>query len=101
MTDSADAGPSEEERMLRAVRSTLAKVIRDTATPPHMRHPLSPETIEELRLCLALISARERELAAAAGRARNERPRYADEPAKPTAAVVRFHKPGKDAPPDG
>ena len=78
-----------EERILRAVKMTLAGVIRDTATPPGMRHPLSEATIEDLRQCLALISARERELAQAAGNAQEARPRYADEPAK--ESVVRLH----------
>jgi hypothetical protein len=44
-----------------------------------MKHPLSPDTIEDVRQCLALISAREKELADAAGRG-GERPYYADEP---------------------
>ena len=69
-----------EERILEAVKMTLTRVIRDTATPPGMRHPLSDETIADLRQCLALISARERELAEAAGRAPSGRPRYADDP---------------------
>jgi len=80
---------SVEERILRAVKMTLAAVIKDTATPPGMRHPLSDATIEDLRQCLALISARERELAAAAGRAKEARPRYVDEPSK--ESVVRLH----------
>ena len=80
-----------EERILKAVKMTLANVVRDTATPAGMRHPLSPETIEDLRQCLALISAREREIAEAAGRSLAGRPRYAEEPpAGPQ--VVRFHK---------
>jgi hypothetical protein len=70
---------SMEERILRAVKLTLANVIRDTATPRGMRHPLSDATIEDLRQCLALISARERELAQAAGRDASARPRYADD----------------------
>jgi hypothetical protein len=70
---------SMEERILRAVKRTLANVVRDTATPHGMRHPLSDATIEDLRQCLALISARERELAQAAGRDATARPRYADE----------------------
>jgi len=86
---------STEERILQAVKMTLAAVIRDTATPPGMRHPLSDATIEDLRQCLALISARERELAEAAGRSPMERPRYADEPSA-GPQVVRFHK---DKPP--
>lgn len=80
---------SKEERILRAMKLTLAGVIRDTATPQGMRHPLSDATIEDLRQCLALISARERELAEAAGRAQAARPRYADEP--PKESVVRLH----------
>jgi hypothetical protein len=54
---------SMEERILRAVKRTLANVVRDTATPHGMRHPLSDATIEDVRQCFALISARERELA--------------------------------------
>jgi hypothetical protein len=70
---------SKEERILRAMKLTLAGVIRDTATPQGMRHPLTDATIEDLRQCLALISARERELAQAAGRDTSARPRYADD----------------------
>ena len=69
------AASAKEREILRVMRRVLAAVIRDT-TPPRreMRHPLSPETIEEVRLCLALIAARERELADAAGLPRG-RPR--------------------------
>jgi hypothetical protein len=81
---------STEERILQAVRMTLASVIKDTATPPGMRHPLSDATIEDLRQCLALISARERELAQAAGRAQEARPRYVDEPS--AQPVIRIHR---------
>ena len=50
-----------EARILQAVKMTLAAVIKDTATPHGMRHPLSDSTIEDLRQCLALISARLRQ----------------------------------------
>jgi hypothetical protein len=70
---------SMEERILQAVKMTLAGVIRDTATPPGMRHPLSDQTIADLRQCLALISARERELAQAAGRPMDARPKVGGE----------------------
>ena len=80
-----------EQRILRAVKLTLANVIKDTATPHGMRHPLSDGTIQDLRQCLALISARERELAQAAGKAVGAKPRYADEPAR-GETVVHFHK---------
>lgn len=91
----SDSKLSTEERILRAVKLTLAGVIRDTATPHGMRHPLSDATIEDLRQCLALISARERELAQAAGRDPSARPRYADEPAGAKQAIKLVRKPGK------
>lgn len=84
-----------EERILQAVKHTLAGVIRDTATPHGMRHPLSDATIEDLRQCLALISARERELAQAAGRDSSARPRTADAPAG-THKVVRLVRKPED-----
>ena len=80
-----------EERILQAVKLTLAGVIRDTATPHGMRHPLSDATIADLRQCLALISARERELAQAAGKTQEARPRYADEPGR-ADQVIDFYK---------
>ena len=88
---SGDSEAAMETRILQAVKLTLANVIKDTATPHGMRHPLSDGTIQDLRQCLALISARERELAQAAGKAAADRPRYADEPARGDT-VVRFHK---------
>ena len=93
----SDPQLSMEERILQAVKLTLAGVVRDTATPHGMRHPLSDATIQDLRQCLALISARERELAQAAGRPVGARPRYADEPGREDA-VIRFHKkpPGEE-----
>lgn len=80
-----------EERILQAVKLTLAGVVKDTATPHGMRHPLSDATIQDLRQCLALISAREHELAQAAGRPVGAQPRYADEPGQ-GETVIRFHK---------
>jgi hypothetical protein len=91
MSNSGNPELSMEARILQAVKLTLANVIKDTATPHGMRHPLSDGTIEDLRQCLALISARERELAQAAGRATGGKPRYADEPAR-GETVVHFHK---------
>jgi hypothetical protein len=70
---------SQEQHIMIAMRKTLAAIIRDVTPPPGMKHPLSPDTIEDVRQCLALISAREKELADAAGRG-GERPYYADEP---------------------
>ena len=95
----SEQAPSVEERILQAVKLTLAGVIRDTATPPGMRHPLSDATIEDLRQCLALISARERELAEAAGRSAQARPRVGGEdPGAPR--VVRLHRTRGDPDPE-
>jgi len=91
MSAMSDPELSMEERILQAVKLTLAGVIRDTATPHGMRHPLSDATIQDLRQCLALISARERELAQAAGRPAGARPRYADEPGR-KETPIRFHR---------
>ena len=89
---------SKEQRILQATKLTLAGVIKDTATPHGMRHPLSEGTIEDLRQCLALISARERELAEAAGNLQSSRPHYVDESAPQKQAVVRFLNSGKPKP---
>jgi len=87
----AETEISMESRILQAVKLTLAGVIRDTATPHGMRHPLSDATIQDLRQCLALISARERELTLASGQPAGERPRFSDEPGRGDG-VIRFHK---------
>ncbi len=68
-----------EQHILIAMRKTLTAIIRDVTPPPGMRHPLSEATIEDIRQCLMLIAAREKELADAQGRG-GERPYYADEP---------------------
>jgi hypothetical protein len=78
---------SKEERLLRAVKFTLTSVIKDTATTPGLKHPLSDKTIEDLRHCLVLISERERELLADRGEAMAMRPRFVDEPTPGHAEV--------------
>jgi hypothetical protein len=88
----SDSEASMEARILQAVKLTLANVIKDTATPHGMRHPLSDGTIQDLRQCLALIGARERELAQAAGKAAGGKPRYADEPAREETVLHFFRK---------
>lgn len=70
---------TKEQQILIAMRKTLAAIIKDVTPPPGMRHPLSEQTITDVRQCLALISAREKEVADAQGRS-GERPYYADEP---------------------
>ena len=81
---------SKEREILMVMRKLLAQIIKDTTPPSRaMKHPLAPGTIEDVRQCLGLISARERELADAAGLAQ-ERPYFVDE--KPAAEVVSINK---------
>ena len=69
-----------EERVLRMVKHVLTSVAKDTATEPGLRHPLSNQTINEIRECLMLITAREQELAKEYSRDTSARPRFTDEP---------------------
>jgi hypothetical protein len=85
--------PSPEERILRMVKRVLTDIAKDTSTPPGMKHPLSEPTVQGIRDCLALIAARERELAEAAGRTSRARPEFVDEPKK--SHVVTLHRPKK------
>ena len=68
-----------EQQILIAMRKTLAAIIKDVTPPPGMRDPLSEGTIEDVRQCLALIAAREKDLADVQGRG-GERPYYTDQP---------------------
>ena len=83
---------TKEERILRVMKRVLTDVAKDTYTRPGYRHPLSEATVEGIRKCLALISARETELNAAAGRSMDARPRFVDEP--PSSVVVQLDVPG-------
>ena len=80
---------NRERDLLVVMRKVLANIIKDT-TPAHrdLKHPLSDNTIEDIRTCLGLISNRERELADIAG-IDKEVPYYADE--KKSAEVVSIN----------
>ena len=84
---------SKEQQILRAMRKTLTSIVRDVAPRDGVPSPFSPDTVENIRMCLGLISARGAELAEALGLARGGRPGYADEPA--TTQAMRFVPPGK------
>ena len=87
---------SKEREIMMVMRKVLGQIIKDT-TPEHksMRHPLSERTIQDIRNCLGLISARERELADQAGMA-TEKPYFTDE--KQTATVVPISSIGRKDP---
>ena len=71
---------TKEERILQMMKRVLTDVAKDTAPHPGLRHPLSAGTVQGIRECLALISAREQELAREHGRSMRARPRFIDEP---------------------
>ncbi len=79
---------SQESRILRAMKQVLTGVIKDTSTPPGHRHPLSEKTIEDIRQCLVLITARERELAEATGQDQGGRPYFTDDPQAPKVIPI-------------
>lgn len=91
MDDKAELG--KEREIMRAMRKTLTSVVRDCAPRDGVPSPLKPDTVENIRMCLGLIAAREAELAEALGLARNERPRYVDDP--PTSQCLSFVPPDK------
>jgi hypothetical protein len=68
-----------EKRIMVMMRQVLSAVARDTVPPPGMKHPLSDSTIEGIRDCLGLISARERELNIDLDQENLKRPRYIDD----------------------
>lgn len=76
----ANSELSKEERILRMVKKVLTDVAKDTMTPPGLKHPLSDQTIESIRDCLALITTREQELQQEAGRESTAKPHFIDEP---------------------
>ncbi len=84
---------TKEERILRVMKRVLTDVAKDTYTRPGHRHPLSDETVSGIRNCLTLITARETELNAAAGRPMNARPRFVDEPQSSVVVPLSFPDP--------
>ena len=102
MSDEASGSlrDNKEFQVLQAMRTTLTGVIKDTATTPGLKHPLSERTIENIRQCLVLITARERELAQEAGVSMNQRPRFTDDPqgatVVPINSITRGNKPKGD-----
>lgn len=87
---------NKEYRILRAMKIVLTGVIRDTTVPRGHKHPLSDNTIEDIRQCLGLISAREQELLTEAGENADMIPRFVDEPQATT--VVPISKIGRNKP---
>lgn len=88
---------SKEFQILKALKLVLTDVVKDTATQPGLKHPLSDRTIDGIRRCLKLISARERELIEDAGKTMDMRPYYADDPKKSVVVpITRITRNKKD-----
>lgn len=79
-----------ELRVIRAMKTTLMSVIKDTTSQPGQKHPLSDETIENIKQCLGLIASREQSLTGDAGK---RRPKFIDEPED--SVVVSLSTPEK------
>lgn len=89
----SDEELTKEERILRVMKKVLTDIAKETYTRPGLRHPLSDDTIEGLRQCLNLITAREIELNEAAGRSMDARPRFIDEPQKSVVVPLNIPDP--------
>lgn len=83
-----DENLTPEQRVLRTMRKVLAGIIKDTTPKPGMLHPLSDQTIEDVKACFALISAREAELYQES----HLKPVYADQPR--TATIIPIGQSG-------
>jgi hypothetical protein len=84
---------TKEERILRMMKRVLTDVAKDTYARPGLRHPLSDDTIQGIRDCLSLITAREVELNEAAGRSMDKRPRFVDEPKDSVVVSLKIPDP--------
>ena len=70
----------KELKIMVTMRKVLTSIIREITPEPGTRYPLSNQTVEDIRMCLALIVAREKELQEIEGIIDNKRPYYVDEP---------------------
>lgn len=89
----------KDREILMVMRKVLTSIIRETTPPPGQRHPLSENTITDVRMCLGLITARERELADIEG-VPQERPYYSDEPPAEKVVPLKIIR-RSDKKPDG
>ena len=80
---------SVEQRILRAMRKTLASVVRDATPRPGTSGFLSDDTVEQIKSCFELIAARERELGNALG-LDQAKPVYPDQ--QQTAKTVQISR---------
>jgi hypothetical protein len=70
---------TQEQQIMVSMRKVLTSIIREITPAPGEKYPLSQQTVEDVRMCLTLIAARERELAEEKG-IEQQRPYFIDEP---------------------
>lgn len=87
-----------EQRILKMMKRVLTDVAKDTHAAPGVKHPLSAHTVQGIRDCLALITAREQELADADGRTMRDRPHFVDEQKKHHVVSLKSIKRKKNPP---
>lgn len=68
-----------EEQILAIMKRLLTDIAKETFTRPGVKHPLSDDTIRNMRETLKLISVREVDLSADSKDISAKRPRYVDE----------------------
>jgi nicotinamide riboside kinase len=88
---------NKEREIMMVMRKLLTTIVREvTPESKSLKHPLSDHTIQDIRYCLGLITAREKELADDAGRTAQERPYYVDEPQQtkvvPISSIGKVNK---------
>ncbi|MBN4080252.1 segregation and condensation protein A [Beggiatoa alba] len=71
-----------EQEVLAIMKRILTDIAKETFTRAGVRHPLSDETINNMRECLKLISIREADFSNNSGDVSPKRPHYVDEPKK-------------------
>jgi hypothetical protein len=82
---------SKEQHILRQMRKTLGNVVKDVTPLGGRPNPLSESTIQDIKDCFGMISAREKELAEALN-FDQAKPYYVDGET-PSAKVVSIIKP--------
>ena len=79
---------SKEQQVMVSMRKVLTNIIKEITPSKGQEYPLTEQTFNDVRMCLALITSREQELAEGANQAR---PHYVDEP-KTTAVLHHIPK---------
>ena len=83
-----------EAQVLREMRLILTEIARETAVHREARHVLSDDTIIKMRDCLALISAREKELNEARGVKMSSRPKIGNDKSRSVRVQLKTSKSG-------